>query len=64
MMPRGCVVSDPHDSLGATEREKAMGHMNVTENLAPVGERVGCDKHETYNNDCFTCFVINGGGTD
>ena len=41
-----------------------MGFQNINENLAPEGERVGCDKHDAYNNMCFACHVINGGGTD
>jgi len=41
-----------------------MGHMNVCENLKPIAERVGCAKHETYDANCFGCFIANGGGND
>ena len=45
-----------------------MGHMNVTENLRPLAERVGCGSwgvgHDTYQGDCFACWIKNGGGND
>lgn len=46
-----------------------MGHMNVTENLAPLAERVGCGdmpwgKHEDYTPGCMECWFRNGGGND
>lgn len=46
------------------QKGKIMGHMNVCENLKPIAERVGCAKHETYDANCFGCFIANGGGND
>lgn len=46
-----------------------MGHMNVTENLRPADERVGCGdqpwgRHDVYTSTCFDCWIRNGGGND
>lgn len=42
-----------------------MGHMNVCENLRPIGERVGCSEHpDGYQSGCFGCWITNGGGND
>lgn len=32
--------------------------------MPPISERVGCSEHDTYNDNCFGCYLRNGGGDD
>lgn len=41
-----------------------MGHQNTCENLRPRDEWVGCSEHDEYNDNCFGCWIRNGGGDD